>query len=84
MHIWLEARMTQVHFHYSKQGTLVDQCDALVSDLTEARDYAELVIRSLIATPGPEDWRSWVLHVSDDLGDWILVVPFASLLGKPH
>jgi hypothetical protein len=76
--------MTQVQFHYSKQGIFVERCGALVSDLTETRDYAELVIRSLIATPCPEDWRGWVLHVSDDLGDVILVVPFASLLGKSH
>ena len=57
---FLEARMTEVHFHYSKQGALVDQCGALVSDLTEARDYAEQVVRLLIATPSQEDWRSWV------------------------
>ena len=81
---FLEARMTEVHFHYSKQGALVDQCGALVSDLTEARAYAEQVVRLLIATPSQEDWRSWVLYVSDDLGEVILVVPFASLLGKPH
>ncbi len=42
------------------------------------------VVRSLIMTPGPHDWRGWVLHVSDDLGDEILSVPFASVLGKPH
>ncbi len=76
--------MTQVHFHYSKQGVFVDQSGITVSDLTEARDYAELIVRSLIATPGPEDWRSWALHVSDDLGNVMMVVPFTSVLGKPH
>jgi hypothetical protein len=46
--------------------------------------HAEQVVRFLIATPGSEDWPSWVLFVSDDLGDVILVVPFVSLLGKLH
>jgi hypothetical protein len=53
-------------------------------DLADARAYAELMVRSIIMRPGPEDWRSWVLHVSDDLGDEILTLPFASVLGKLH
>ena len=28
--------------------------------------------------------RDWVLHVSDDLGEEIFVLPFEFLLGKPH
>jgi hypothetical protein len=43
-----------------------------------------MVVRTLIMGPGEEDWRSWVLHVSDDLGDEIFAVPFASVLGKPQ
>jgi hypothetical protein len=42
------------------------------------------VVRSLIMAPGPEDWRGWVLHVSDDDGEEIFDLPFASVLGKPH
>ena len=77
--------MTELYFHYSNaKGALVDGRKAAVNDLTEARAYAELVIRSLIMQPGPEDWRGWVLHVSDDLGDELLAVPFASMLGRPH
>jgi len=34
--------------------------------------------------PSTEDWRDWVLHVSDDIGEEIFCLPFASLLGKPH
>jgi hypothetical protein len=34
--------------------------------------------------PNSEDWRGWILHANDDLGDEILTVPFASMLGKPH
>ncbi len=77
--------MTEVYFHYSNtQGVLVDRGGTCVSSLTEARDYAELVIRTLVSAPGPQDWRSWILHVSDDLGEEILALPFASIVGKPH
>ena len=77
--------MAQVYFHCSNtQGVSIDRCAAAVDDLTEAREHAALVVRSLISAPGPEDWRGWVMHVSDDLGDEILTVPFAAVLGRLH
>lgn len=77
--------MTELYFQYcNAKGTLLDGRTAAVTDLAEARAYAEQVIRSLIMQPGAEDWRGWVLHVSDDLGDELLTLPFNSLLGKPH
>lgn len=77
--------MAQVYFHCSNtKHALIDQCGASIDDLAEAREHAALLVRSLIATPTTEDWRGWVLHVSDDLGDEIFSVPFASVLGKPH
>ena len=77
--------MTEVYFQYSNaRGVLVDQGGASVDNLADARDYAELVVRTLVSAPGPEDWRNWVLHVSDDLGDEILALPFASIVGKLH
>ena len=50
---------------------MLDQCWAVVDDLTEVM-------------PGPEDWRNWALHASDELGQEILVMPFSSVLGWPH
>jgi hypothetical protein len=41
-------------------------------------------VRSLIMTLTLEDWRAWVLHVTDDDGEEIFSVPFTSQLGKPH
>ena len=77
--------MAQVYFHCSNsQGVSIDRCAAAVDDLAEAREHAALVVRSLISAPGPEDWRGWVMHVSDDLGDEILTMPFASVLGRLH
>jgi hypothetical protein len=61
-----------------------DRRGAAIGNLAEAKDHAALVVRSLLMTPSTEDWRDWVLHASDDIGEEIFCVPFASLLGKPH
>ena len=77
--------MAQVYFHCSNSREFrVDQFGAAVSDLAEARDYAACVARSLIMERSAEDWRDWVVHVSDDFDDEIFAVPFSSVLGKPH
>jgi hypothetical protein len=77
--------MAQVYFHCSNtERVLIDRRGAPVGDLAEAREHATLVVRSLVMTPSMEDWRGWVLHVSDDDGEEIFSLPFASLLGKPH
>ena len=77
--------MAQVYFHCSSAREVrVDQLGAAVSDLAEARDYAACVVRSLIMEKSADDWRDWVVHVSDDFDDEIFSVPFASVLGKPH
>lgn len=75
--------MTQVYFHCSNtREALVDRYGTLVDNLGEARDYATLVVRSFTNSRSAEDWRDWVLHVSDDLGDELFIVPFAFVIGK--
>jgi hypothetical protein len=77
--------MPHVYFHCSNlKEALIDRYGAVVDDLTEARDHAARVVRSLTKARSLEDWRDWVLHVNDDLGDELFVVPFAFMLGKPH
>jgi hypothetical protein len=77
--------MAQLYFHCSSTDeVLVDRIGTAVGDLAEARDHAACIVRSFVMAPNPEDWRDWVMHVSDDLDDEIFVVPFASVLGKPH
>ena len=77
--------MAQVYFHCSnKVGISIDRCGSAVADLTEAREHAVLVVRSLIMTATVEDWRAWVLHVTDDNGEEIFSVPFTSQIGESH
>jgi hypothetical protein len=77
--------MIHVYFHCSnKKEVLVDRSGAVVDDLAEARDHAASVVRSLTTARSLEDWRGWILHVNDDLGDELFVVLFAFVLGKPH
>ncbi|MHC2409741.1 hypothetical protein ACVJGC_002332 [Bradyrhizobium diazoefficiens] len=57
--------MVQMYFHCSNtEGTLIDRYGTAVANLTEARDRAAQIMRSMILTPGAEDWRDWVIHVS--------------------
>lgn len=77
--------MAQVYFHCSSsREARVDRFGAAVSDLAEARDHAACVVRSLIMESSAEDWRDWIVHVSDDFDDEIFALPFSSVLGKPH
>jgi hypothetical protein len=77
--------MAQVYLHCSNSdGRLVDRRVAEVDDLFDARDHAEAVARSLIATPDLQDWRNFRLRVWDDLGEEVFVMPFSLIIGKPH
>jgi hypothetical protein len=80
-----EMTMTQVYFHCATaRGLLRDRRGSEVADLIEACERATQIARRLIATPGPEDWRRWVLHVTDQDGEEVFALPFSSLLGKPN
>ena len=77
--------MTQVYFHCSHaKKVFVDRRGAIVDDLAEARDRATRVVQSFTNELSLEDWRDWVLLVSDDQGGELFVVPFTFVLGGPH
>jgi hypothetical protein len=77
--------MTQVYFHYSNtKKVFIDRRGAVVDNLAEARHHATRVVQSLTSERILEDWRDWVLHVSDDQGDELFVVPFTFVLGEPN
>lgn len=76
--------MTQVYFHCSNRKKIfVDRCGAAVDDLAEARDHATHVVQSFTDERSLEHLRDWVLHVRDEGGDELFVVPFTFVLGEP-
>lgn len=77
--------MTQIYFHcFNTKKVFVDYRGALVDDLVEARDHAARVVQCVTSERSLDNWRDWVLHVSDDQGDELFVVPFTFVLGKAH
>jgi hypothetical protein len=77
--------MAQFYFDCSSAtDVLLDRRGRRIDDLAEARAHAARLVQDLISAPGHEDWRDWVMHVSDEEGVEIFDVPFSSLLGKPH
>lgn len=77
--------MTEVYFHCSDaEHYCIDRRGIAIDNLTQAHEYAERLARSLVMAPSVEDWRGWSLHVTDDLGEEIFVVSFASVLGPLH
>ena len=77
--------MTQVYFHCSNtRGVLMDRRCTSVTSLAESCEAATRMMRSLVATVSLEDWRDWAVHVSDEDGEEIVILPFAFVLGKPH
>ena len=75
--------MTHVYFHCSNpKKVFLDRRGAIVDDLADARDHATRVVQSFTSEHSLEDWRDWILHVSDDQGDELFVVAFTSILGK--
>ena len=47
-------------------------------------ESSQRVVESLTCERSLDDWRDWVLHVSDDRGDELFIVPFTFVLDKPH
>ncbi|WGD49330.1 hypothetical protein QA641_27270 [Bradyrhizobium sp. CB1650] len=77
--------MTQVFFLCSTtRKVFLDHRGAVVNDLAEARDHATRLVRSFTNERSLEDWRDWIMHVNDDQGDELFVVPFTFVLGKSH
>jgi hypothetical protein len=77
--------MAQLFFYCSNDdGVWIDRRLAAANNMTEAMAQATSVVRSLVTSPTGEDWRGWTLHASDDFGDEVFAMPFASVLGKAH
>jgi uncharacterized protein DUF6894 len=77
--------MAHVYFHCANsERFFVDSCGIDVEDFVEAHQRATLVIQHLVSSQGLDDWRAWTLHVSDEDGEEIFLMPFSYVLGRLH
>ena len=77
--------MAQLYFHCASPERVVpDRHGSELDDLFEAHDRAVALVRRIVATPGPDDWRTWTLLVLDENDEAVFEVPFASVLGRPQ
>jgi hypothetical protein len=77
--------MATLYFHCAgTQEVLLDRSGSEVEDMFDVRARAFQIIQSMITTDWPQDWREWNVHVRDDEGEELLLVPFASVLGRSH
>ena len=82
----MEANMTHVYFHCASGDEIyLDRRGTEVEDLVEAHQRAAQVVQEFIKTPdGPHNWRTWTLHVSDEAGEELFLMPFSVMLGNLH
>jgi hypothetical protein len=76
--------MTEVYFHCSDAEHFIVDRRGTAMDVNDARPHAERLVRSLVMTSGTEDWRDWIMHVTDDLGEELFALSFSSILGRVH
>jgi hypothetical protein len=76
--------VTEVFFHCSDAEHVIVDRRGIAMDLREAREHAERLVHSFVMTANTEDWRNWVVHVTDDLGEELFALPFTYVLGQLH
>lgn len=77
--------MTHVYFHCTNaEGMVLAPRGVEVEDFVEAHERAAQMVRAFVSTIGPDDWRGWVMHVRDEEGEEIFLMPFSCVLGRPH
>jgi hypothetical protein len=76
--------VTEVFFHCSDAEHIIVDRRGIAMDLREAREHAERLAHSFVMSANTEDWRNWVVHVTDDLGEELFALPFTCVLGQLH
>jgi hypothetical protein len=81
-----EALMTRLYFHCTGPGEVIlDPIGSEVLDLSDAREYALALARSLVENAyGLRDFSQWQVYVGDEDNDEILLVPFTAALPTLH
>jgi hypothetical protein len=77
--------MATLYFHCAgTEEVFLDRSGSEVEDIFDARARAFQIISAIVTSAGPEDWREWNVHVRNDEGEELLLVPFSAVLGRPH
>jgi hypothetical protein len=77
--------MTHVYFHCTNaDGMVLAPRGVEVEDFVEAHERATQMVRAFVNSIGPDDWRGWIMHVRDEEGEDIFLMPFSCVLGQPH
>ena len=77
--------MTHVYFHCANsEQVLLDARGAEVEDLVDAHKQATQIIQRMVNSHCSDDWRAWTLHVSDEDGEELFLMPFAYVVGRLH
>jgi hypothetical protein len=80
-----EAGMATLYFHCAgSREVLLDRRGTEMEDIFDAPARAFQIIQAMLNSAGPEDWREWSVHVRNIEGEELFMVPFSSVLGKPH
>ena len=76
--------MAQFTFHCTRRRrALGERRGAELADLVEAHERALSVVRSVASRmPSRQDWRDWLVRVTAETGEEVLVVPFVYVLGR--
>ena len=78
--------MAQFYFHCTNADEiLVDRRGTDLPSLSEAHSRALGIVREMVTVvTGLHDWRDWLVRVSAENGEEVLLVPFAYALGRGH
>jgi hypothetical protein len=78
--------MTHLYFHCAGPAEiLIDHRGTDILDLTEARDHALAMARFIVECAyGERDFSEWLVLVSDEDDDEMLLVPFTAALPTMH
>ncbi len=78
--------MAHLYFHCTNADeSLIDRRGRTMRNLKQARAYAADVARQVMtAADGLSDFRDWRVHIADEAGEELLLVPFAFVRPTKH
>jgi hypothetical protein len=77
--------MHRVYFHCTgPSAVVVDQLGTVAENFRDVQARAAAIVTALMADSVSQDWRDWMVHVSDEDGDDMFTMPFSSVMARLH